>query len=80
MFNVTNSNAIISEPKKISDFFSSSPESTSNFEYFQKKLEPQRLFLTESIDWKLRSYLNAQKTPCQITYGESTSQRVRNTA
>ena len=66
--------------KKFSDFISAFPESTQNFEYFQKKFEPQRLFLTESIDWKMRSYLSVQKTPCQITYGESTCQRVRNTA
>ena len=59
--------------KKIySEFFSAFPESTWNFEYFQKIDEPKRWFLTEIIDWKKRSYLKAKKTPYQNTYGQST--------
>ena len=39
----------------------------------QKKNETPRLFGSEIIDCKKRSYLNAQKTLCQDTYGQSTS-------
>ena len=47
-------------------------EATSNLEYFEKKDEPQRLFVSEIIDSKERGYLNAKKAPCQNTYGQST--------
>ena len=36
------------------------------FEYFQKKVDPHRWFLTEIIDWKKRSYLKAQKPRIRI--------------
>ena len=58
--------------KNLSQFFSPFPESTWNFQYFQQKDEPKKWFLTEIIDWKKRSYLKAQKTPYQNTYGQST--------
>ena len=58
--------------KKFSEFLSAFPESTQNLKDFQKKVEPHRRFLTEIIDWKKRSYLNAQKAPCQNSYREST--------
>ena len=41
--------------KNFSQFFSVFPESTYNFEYFQKKVDTQKRFLTEIIDWKERS-------------------------
>ena len=41
-------------------------------EYFEKKYEPQGLFISEIIDYKKRSYLNAQKAMCQHTYGQWT--------
>ena len=41
--------------------------------YAKKKNETPRLFGSEIIDCKKRSYLNAQKTLCQDTYGQSTS-------
>ena len=53
-------------------FFFEFPESTWNFQCFQKKVDPHRWFLTEIIDWKKRSYLKAQKTPYQNTYWQST--------
>ena len=49
--------------KNFSEFFSAFPQSTWNFEYFEKTAEPKKWFLTEIIDWKRRSYLKAQKTP-----------------
>ena len=58
--------------KKFYRFFTAFLESTKNFEYFEKKEEPQRLFVSEIIDCKNRGYLNAYKTPCQRTYGRST--------
>ena len=38
--------------KNFSQFFSVFPASTYNFEYFQKKVDTHRRFLTEIIDWK----------------------------
>ena len=37
-------------------FFSFLPKSTYNLEYFEKKHEPQKLFVSEIIDWKKRGY------------------------
>ena len=42
-----------------SNFFSAFPKSTENFEYFRKKDELQRLFVSEIIDCKMWGYLNA---------------------
>ena len=56
--------------KNFSQFFSVFPESTYNSEYFQKKVDTYKRFLTEIIDWKERSYLKAQKNPYQNTYGQ----------
>ena len=47
--------------KEFSAFFSGFPVSTWNLEYFEIKPEPQRWFFSEIIDWKKRTYLNAQK-------------------
>ena len=33
-------------------------KSTSKFEHFRKKGEPQRLFVSDIIDCKMRGYLN----------------------
>ena len=63
----------LSQNRKIfSEFFSALVQSTSNLEYFEKKDDPQRLFVSKIIDFKKRSYLNAQKAPCQNTYGQPT--------
>ena len=51
-------------------FFSPFPESTSYFEYFEKKDEPGRLFIPEIIDYKRRCYLNAEKAAYLNTYGQ----------
>ena len=66
--------------KMFSEFFSSFPQSTYNLKYFEKKDDPQRLFLFQIIDSKMRGYYNAEKAPCQNTYGQSRYQTVRNTA
>ena len=58
--------------KNFSEVFSAFPKFTSNFEYFQTKVEPHSLFFTEIIDWKEGSYLKAQKNPYQNTYSNST--------
>ena len=58
--------------KTFSEFFSSFPKSTENSVYFEKKDGPQRLFLSEIIDSKKRSYVNAQRASCQNTYGQWT--------
>ena len=71
--NVTSSNAIITRSKNICEFFFPFAESTWNLEYFERKDEPQSLFVSEIKDCKKRSYLNAQKAPCQNVYGQSTS-------
>ena len=42
-----------------SEFFAPFPKFTLNFEYFGKKEEPQMLLVSESIDCKMRGYLNA---------------------
>ena len=55
-----------------SEFFFPFPESTWNLECIDQKVQLQRLFLSEIIDWKKRSSLNAQEAPCQNTYGQST--------
>ena len=58
--------------KTFSELFPAFPQSTKNLEQFETKDEGQRLFVSEIIDWKNRSYLNAEKAPCQNTYGQST--------
>ena len=45
---------------------------SSKSSVLEKQDEPQRLFLSEIIDSKKWGYLNAQKAPCQNTYGQST--------
>ena len=47
--------------KIFSEFRSAFPESTFNLEYFQKKDEPQRLFVSEIIDYKERVTQMAKK-------------------
>ena len=66
--------------KMFSEFFSSFPQSTYNLKYFEKKDDPQRLFLSQFIESKMWGYLNAKNAPCQNTYGQSRYQTVRNTA
>ena len=46
----------------------------------KKKNEPWRLFVSEIIHCKKRSYLNAQKAPCQNTYWQSTLQTLEKPA
>ena len=49
----------LSRNRKIfSKFFSSFPKAKENFRYFEKKAEPQRLFVSETIDCKKSEYLN----------------------
>ena len=61
---------LLSQNQKIfSDFFSPFPQFTSNFEYFEKKDEPGRLFVSEIIDYKKRCYLNTEKVAYLNTYG-----------
>ena len=51
---------LLSENEKtISEYFSAFPKSTSNLQYFEKKYEPWKLFLSEIRDSKKRGYLNA---------------------
>ena len=45
---------------------------SSKSSVLEKQNEPLRLFLSEIIDSKKWGYLNAQKAPCQNTYGQST--------
>ena len=45
--------------KIFAQFFSPFPQSAKTFEYFEKKEEPQRWFVSEIIDCKKRGYLNA---------------------
>ena len=58
--------------KKFSEFFLVFPKSTEQFEYFEQKHGPRRLFGSDIIDCKSRSFLNGQKAPCQNTSGQST--------
>ena len=44
--------------KIFSEIFAAFAESTYNLEYFEKKDEPQRWFLSEIIDYKKEDYLN----------------------
>ena len=44
------------------------PEYTQNLEYFEKKDEPLKLFVSQIIDCKKRGYLNAEKANCQNTH------------
>ena len=47
--------------KIFSGSFSAFPEPIYNLENFEKKVEPQRWYPSESIEWKKQSYLNTQK-------------------
>ena len=68
MFNAT-IQILLSQKENISsEFFSGFPEPTFNLEYFEKKDEPQKLFVSEIIDFNNQCYSNAKKTPCQKTY------------
>ena len=58
--------------KKNVQFFSLFLESTYDLKWFERKDEPQRLFVSALIDYKMRGYLNASKAPCKNTYGQST--------
>ena len=55
-----------------SQFLSAFPKSAENIRYFEEKVEPKRLFVSETIDSKNSSYLNDLKSSCQNTYGQST--------
>ena len=55
----------------VSQIFSASPDYTYYLEYFEKKYEPRKLFLSEIIDCKIQGYLNAQKVAYQNTNGLS---------
>ena len=58
--------------KLFPEFFYAFPEFKSKPDHFEKKDEPQRLFVSEIIDCKNQCDLNAQKAPCQNTCGQST--------
>ena len=69
MFNATNSNAIISKSKNMLWMVFWISGIYIKLGILWKKHEPQRLFVSEIIDCKKRSYLNASKAPCQKTFG-----------
>ena len=50
--------------KNLSELFSKFLKSTSNFEHFEKKYEPDSWFTSENIDWKMRCFLDGLKAPC----------------
>ena len=56
--------------KLFAEIFSSFPEFKPKLDYFEKKDEPGRLFVSEIIDYKKRCYLNAQKAAYLNTYGQ----------
>ena len=58
--------------KLFAEIFSSFPEFKPKLDYFEKKDEPWRLFVSEIIHCKKRSYLNVKKAQCQNTYRQST--------
>ena len=58
--------------QKIANFLSAFPESTKSLEYFEKRDEPPKLLVSEIVHCKKRGYLNAEKDPCQNSYGQST--------
>ena len=63
----------LSQNEKIfSEFFDAFPQATYNLKYFEKEDDPQRLFLSQIVDSKMRVYLNAKKGWCQNTIGQST--------
>ena len=66
--------------KTFSEFFAVFPQSTSNLQYFETKDESRKLFVSDIIDFEKQSQLNAEKAAHHKTYGESTFERVRNTA
>ena len=49
---------VSSNQKIFSESFPAFPESTQNFGYFEREDEPQRLFVSEIIDFQMRGYLN----------------------
>ena len=51
--------------KKFSQFFLDFRNLHKIFNNLKKNDEPQRLFVSEIIDFQKRCYLNAQKTSCQ---------------
>ena len=63
---------LLKNRKIFSEFFSAFLKSTQKLEYFEKEDDPPRFFVSEIIDCKKRSFLNAQKALCQKTYGQST--------
>ena len=50
--------------KNLSELFSKFLKSTSNFEHFEKRYEPDSWFTSEIIDWKKRGFLDGLKAPC----------------
>ena len=58
--------------KLFAEIFSSFPEFKSKLDYFEKKDEPRRLFVSEIIHCKKRGYLNTQKAAHQNTYRQPT--------
>ena len=58
--------------KLFAEIFSSFPEFKPKLDYFEKKDEPRRLFVSEIIHCKKRGYLNTQKAAHQNTYRQST--------
>ena len=64
---------ILSQNQKIFlELFSAFSQSPWNLEYFFKKDDPLKLFVSEIIDCMKRGYLNAEKGAYQNTYGQST--------
>ena len=71
MSNVIKSNAIISNQKKFSPFFPALPKYTYNFQYLEKKDEPQRWFLSELIS-QINGVSNATNSNAIISNSKNT--------
>ena len=72
VLNGTNSNAIISKSENISLIFFWISENYIKFGILWKKRSASKVIFSKIIDFKKRSYLYAQKIPCQNTYLQST--------
>ena len=72
LLQIMRSEQLLKNRKIFSEFFSAFLKSTQKLEYFEKEDDPPRFFVSEIIDCKKRSFLNAQKALCQKTYGQST--------
>ena len=80
MFNARNSNAIISKSKNIVSNFFCISEIYTKFWTSWNKSKTHNWCTSEIVECKKRGHLDAYKTPCESTYGQSTCYREQNTA